>query len=263
MGSARVRLYLAEGDVRPPRRTGRAQVRRRRPSPRCTRRVSPPTSGSPTEKLAVPTLILWAQRGNFPRAVYEAYAERLRPRADPGRRCRPPRADGAARHRGRGDARVRSGAVESASRSDSRARSSRSTPSAIDTHAREAHLHERPGPRAHCGARRRNRARSGARGPRTTGRACSARGRRAPRETRAASCARRAGGPPRTRRARGRPRSASPRGRAPRRRRSASSGVITSTCSQAPRRRSRPARARASQKSRSEAYRSQSAPTRR
>ena len=32
---------------------------------------------SPTEKLAVPTLILWAQRGNFPRAVYEAYAERL------------------------------------------------------------------------------------------------------------------------------------------------------------------------------------------
>jgi pimeloyl-ACP methyl ester carboxylesterase len=32
---------------------------------------------SPTEKLAVPTLILWAQRGDFPRAVYEAYAERL------------------------------------------------------------------------------------------------------------------------------------------------------------------------------------------
>ena len=25
----------------------------------------------------MPTLILWAQRGNFPRAVYEAYAERL------------------------------------------------------------------------------------------------------------------------------------------------------------------------------------------
>jgi pimeloyl-ACP methyl ester carboxylesterase len=32
---------------------------------------------TPTEKLAVPTLILWAQRGNFPRAVYEVYAERL------------------------------------------------------------------------------------------------------------------------------------------------------------------------------------------
>jgi pimeloyl-ACP methyl ester carboxylesterase len=32
---------------------------------------------TPTEKLAVPTLILWAQRGDFPRRVYEAYAERL------------------------------------------------------------------------------------------------------------------------------------------------------------------------------------------
>jgi pimeloyl-ACP methyl ester carboxylesterase len=32
---------------------------------------------TPTEKLAVPTLILWAQHGSFPRAVYEGYAERL------------------------------------------------------------------------------------------------------------------------------------------------------------------------------------------
>jgi pimeloyl-ACP methyl ester carboxylesterase len=31
----------------------------------------------PTAGLDVPTLILWAQRGNFPRAVYEAYAARL------------------------------------------------------------------------------------------------------------------------------------------------------------------------------------------
>src|SRR5262245_19100095 len=30
-----------------------------------------------TEKLSVPTLILWAEHGTFPRAVYEAYAERL------------------------------------------------------------------------------------------------------------------------------------------------------------------------------------------
>jgi len=31
----------------------------------------------PTEKLAVPTLILWAQRGNFPRSVYEAYVRHI------------------------------------------------------------------------------------------------------------------------------------------------------------------------------------------
>jgi pimeloyl-ACP methyl ester carboxylesterase len=31
----------------------------------------------PTEKLAVPTLILWARRGNFPRAIFEAFAARL------------------------------------------------------------------------------------------------------------------------------------------------------------------------------------------
>jgi pimeloyl-ACP methyl ester carboxylesterase len=31
----------------------------------------------PTEKLAVPTLILWASRGNFPRAIFEAFIARL------------------------------------------------------------------------------------------------------------------------------------------------------------------------------------------
>jgi pimeloyl-ACP methyl ester carboxylesterase len=31
----------------------------------------------PTANLAVPTLILWAQRGNFPRSVYEAYAKHV------------------------------------------------------------------------------------------------------------------------------------------------------------------------------------------
>jgi pimeloyl-ACP methyl ester carboxylesterase len=32
---------------------------------------------SPTEKLAVPTLMLWAPRGDFPRSVFEAFAARL------------------------------------------------------------------------------------------------------------------------------------------------------------------------------------------
>jgi pimeloyl-ACP methyl ester carboxylesterase len=31
----------------------------------------------PTEQLAVPTLILWARRGNFPRVIFEAFAARL------------------------------------------------------------------------------------------------------------------------------------------------------------------------------------------
>jgi pimeloyl-ACP methyl ester carboxylesterase len=31
----------------------------------------------PTEKLAVPTLVLWASRGDFPRAIFEAYVARL------------------------------------------------------------------------------------------------------------------------------------------------------------------------------------------
>jgi pimeloyl-ACP methyl ester carboxylesterase len=31
----------------------------------------------PTEKLAVPTLMLWARRGDFPRSVFEAFASRL------------------------------------------------------------------------------------------------------------------------------------------------------------------------------------------